>query len=195
MITIIDYGAGNLKSVEKALNFLGYKTEVTDNPDKIKNAEKLILPGVGSFKNSMDKLHERGLAEAIKGVSAPLLGICLGLQLLFEYSEEGDCEGLGMLEGRIKKIPDCGLKIPQIGWNSLNIRGGRLFEGVKNKSYVYFVHSYCLDARDKGVVSATVSYGAELEIAVEYKNLFATQFHPEKSGGVGLRILENFAKI
>lgn len=194
MITIIDYGAGNLKSVEKAVNFLGYKAQITDNLDVIKNAQKLILPGVGSFGSAMQKLIDKGLDTVLKEVKVPLLGICLGLQLLFDYSEESDCKGLGMLKGNIVKIPDNGLKIPQIGWNSININAGRgLFKDIPNNSYVYFVHSYYLDASDKGIVSATVDYGATLDVAVESGNIFATQFHPEKSGDIGLKILNNFA--
>ncbi|MDR0405901.1 MAG: imidazole glycerol phosphate synthase subunit HisH [Clostridiales bacterium] len=195
MITIIDYGAGNLKSVEKALRFLGHEARVTDDCGAIAAAEKLILPGVGSFGNAMEKLKRKGLDRLLREVSVPLLGICLGLQLLFNYSEESDCAGLGLLRGNIVKIPDTGLKIPQIGWNSLRVKGGRLLDGVADGSYVYFVHSYYLEAGEKSIVSATVDYGAPLDVAVERGNLFAAQFHPEKSGAVGLKILENFARI
>lgn len=195
MITIIDYGAGNLKSVQKAIEFLGGSAQITDDLKLIEKAEKLILPGVGSFGEAMNKLKARGLDTLLKEVSTPLLGICLGLQLLFDYSEESDCEGLGILKGNIVRIPDTGLKIPQIGWNSLDVKFGRLFEGINNGSYVYFVHSYYLDAADKDIVSATVDYGAALDIAVESGNVFATQFHPEKSGRVGLKILNNFSML
>ncbi len=195
MITIIDYGAGNLKSVQKAIAFLGGEAQITNDLKTIESAEKLILPGVGSFGSAMEKLRASGLDTVLKNVKAPLLGICLGLQLLFEYSEESDCEGLGILKGGIVKIPDTGLKIPQIGWNSLDIKFGRLFTGVPNGSYVYFVHSYYLDAADKSIVSATTDYGATLDVAAESGNIFATQFHPEKSGGVGLHILKNFANL
>jgi len=198
MITIIDYGAGNLFSVQKALEFLGYKSEITSDLKKIENAEKLILPGVGSFGVAMERLKKRGLDSLLKEIkhkNTPLLGICLGLQLLFDYSEESDCHGLGILSGDIVKIPDTGLKIPQIGWNSLNIKGGRLFNGIKDKSYVYFVHSYYLNSKDKSIVTATVNYGVELDIAIERGNIFATQFHPEKSGSIGLKILNNFGGL
>ncbi len=195
MITIIDYGAGNLKSVQKAIEFLGYEAQITDDLRTIEKAEKLILPGVGSFGSAMDKLKAKGLDILLKEVTSPLLGICLGLQLLFDFSEESDCEGLGILKGKIVKIPDTGLKIPQIGWNSIDVKFGKIFEGVTSGSYVYFVHSYYLEATDKGIVSATVDYGATLDIAIESGNISATQFHPEKSGVIGLKILENFAKL
>jgi len=198
VITIIDYGAGNLRSVEKAMQFLGYETEVTDDLKKIENAKKLILPGVGAFGEAMDKLKKRGLdtlLKEIKDKQTPFLGICLGLQLLFDYSEESNVEGLGILKGNIVKIPNVGLKIPQIGWNSIDIKDCRLLKGIHDKSYVYFVHSYYLDALDKSIVCATVEYGATLDIAVESGNIFATQFHPEKSGDIGLSILKNFAEV
>lgn len=198
MITIIDYGVGNLRSVEKAIQFLGYEAQVTDDLKIIENAEKLILPGVGHFGESMEKLKSHGLDSLLKEVAqknTPLLGICLGLQMLFDYSEESDTAGLGILKGDIVKIPNTGLKIPQIGWNSLDIKGGRLFNGIDDKSYVYFVHSYYLNSKDKNIVSATVDYGATLDVAVESGNIFATQFHPEKSGKIGLSILKNFAEV
>jgi len=198
MITIIDYGVGNLRSVEKAIQFLGYEAQVTDDLKVIEKAEKLILPGVGHFGESMEKLKSHGLDSLLKEVAqknTPLLGICLGLQMLFDYSEESDTAGLGILKGDIVKIPNTGIKIPQIGWNSLDIKGGRLFNGVEDKSYVYFVHSYYLNSKDKNIVSATVDYGTTLDVAVESGNIFATQFHPEKSGKIGLSILKNFAEV
>jgi len=198
MITIIDYGVGNLRSVEKAIQFLGYEAQVTDDLKTIEQAEKLILPGVGHFGESMEKLKSHGLDSLLKEVvqkNTPLLGICLGLQMLFDYSEESDTAGLGILKGDIVKIPNTGLKIPQIGWNSLDIKGGRLFKDVEDKSYVYFVHSYYLNSKDKNIVSATVDYGTTLDVAVESGNIFATQFHPEKSGKIGLSILKNFAEV
>lgn len=198
MITIIDYGAGNLLSVQKAMDFLGYETKVTENLHEIEQAEKLILPGVGSFGAAMEKLRKKGLDTFLKELpqrGTPFLGICLGMQLLFDYSEESDCEGLGLLKGDIVKIPDTGLKIPQIGWNSLHIKGGRLFEHVPDNSYVYFVHSYYLKSKQPELVTATVDYGVPLDIAVESGNICATQFHPEKSGHVGLDILRNFGGL
>ena len=196
MITVIDYGAGNLKSVEKALNFLGAENEITSDPEKIKNAEKLILPGVGSFGAAMENLKSSGIDAAIKkAVSAvPILGICLGLHLMFEYSEESNCGGLGILKGKVGKIPDFGLKIPHVGWNSLNVKGGKIFDGIQSGTYVYFVHSYCISECDEKIVTATVDYGCEIPIAVQSGNVHAVQFHPEKSGEDGLRILENFVK-
>lgn len=197
MITVIDYGAGNLKSVEKAIKFIGCDCEITNDINKIENAKKLILPGVGSFGAAMDKLKATGIDQAIKNAvqkEIPLFGICLGLQLLFDYSEEGNCEGLGILKGKIVKIPDKGLKVPQIGWNTLSISGGDIFKGIDDGSYVYFVHSYYLDATDKSIVTATVDYATTLDVAVQCGNVHATQFHPEKSGEVGLKILENFVR-
>lgn len=197
MITIIDYGAGNLKSVEKAVKFIGCDCEITNDVNKIENAQKLILPGVGSFGVSMEKLKATGIDNAIKKAvekNIPLFGICLGLQLLFDYSEESNCEGLGILKGKIVKIPDKGLKVPQIGWNTISISGGDIFNGIENNSYVYFVHSYYLDALDKSIVTATVDYATTLDVAVQCGNIHATQFHPEKSGEIGLKILENFVR-
>lgn len=196
MITIIDYGAGNIKSVEKAMQFLGYEVKTSSDIDTICASEKLILPGVGSFGNAMEKLKSKKLDGVIKNLKVPLLGICLGLQLLFDYSEESNCAGLGILKGRIKKIPGERLKIPQMGWNSIDItREGMLFKEIKNGSYVYFVHSYYLDAEDKSIVSSTVEYGTTLDVAIECGNIYATQFHPEKSGDLGLKILKNFAGL
>lgn len=198
MITIIDYGAGNLRSVEKALEFLGYQAQVTSDLKTIEHAQKLILPGVGAFGAAMAKLKSRGLDTLLREVKqkgTPLLGICLGLQLLFDYSEESDCPGLGLLPGEIVKIPDCGLKIPQMGWNSLQIKGGRLLGQLPQQSHVYFVHSYYLKPADESIVTATTTYGEELSVAVEQGNLFATQFHPEKSGKIGLTILNQFGGI
>lgn len=201
MIAIIDYDAGNLKSVEKALAFLGEKPVVTRDAATILSADKVILPGVGAFGDAMERLREYGLVETIRQVAAqgtPFLGICLGLQLMFESSEESSgVEGLGLLKGQILRIPDCpGLKIPHIGWNSLSIRpGARLFEGISDGAYVYFVHSYYLKAADEDIVAATTEYSTCIHASVEAGNLFACQFHPEKSGDVGLQILKNFAKL
>lgn len=201
MIAIIDYDAGNIKSVEKAIAALGEQAVLTRDPDVILSAEKVILPGVGSFGDAMEKLHGYGLVEVIKKVveqKKPFLGICLGLQLLFERSDESEgVEGLGILEGEIVRIPDApDLKIPHIGWNSLKFpRKGRLFKGLEEDSYVYFVHSYYLRAKDENIVTATTDYSTLIHASVEKHNVFACQFHPEKSSDVGLTILKNFLAI
>jgi glutamine amidotransferase len=201
MIAIIDYDAGNLKSVEKALQYIGQEPVVTREPDVIRNADRVILPGVGAFGDAMEKLHKYQLVDVIREVTAsgkPFLGICLGLQLLFERSDESDgVEGLSILKGEILRIPKQGdLKIPHMGWNSLHIReGARLFQGIPENAYVYFVHSYYLKAEDENEVAATTEYSTTIHASVEKGNIFACQFHPEKSGDVGLEILRNFAKV
>ncbi|MGB8453649.1 MAG: imidazole glycerol phosphate synthase subunit HisH [Anaerocolumna sp.] len=201
MIAIIDYDAGNLKSVEKALIYLGEDTKITRDKEEILNADKVILPGVGSFGDAMGKLRSYKLIDTIKKVAEsnkPFLGICLGLQLLFESSEESSgIDGLGILEGKIMRIPNCdGLKIPHMGWNSLVIKtGSKLFKGIDNEAYVYFVHSYYLKAKNDEEVAATTHYSTLIHASVEKGNIFACQFHPEKSGGVGLKILRNFAEL
>jgi glutamine amidotransferase len=201
MVAIIDYDAGNIKSVEKALLHLGQEVEITREKEKILGADKVILPGVGAFGDAMEKLEQYGLVPVIRQVAAqgtPLLGICLGLQLLFERSEEAPgVEGLGVLKGDILKIPEKeGLKIPHMGWNSLEFpREGRLFAGVKPESYVYFVHSYYLKAKEESIVTATTEYSTLIHASVEKDNVFACQFHPEKSSDVGLRILQNFVEL
>lgn len=200
MIAIIDYDAGNLKSVEKALSALGMECMVTRSYSDIKKADKVILPGVGAFGDSMAQLKKYELDKVIQEVAAkkiPFLGICMGLQLLFEGSEESSgVEGLNLLKGKILKIPEAeGLKIPQIGWNSLELQNdGRLFRGLRGQPYVYFVHSYYLKAEDETIVRAKTEYGVTIHASVEKDNIFACQFHPEKSGTIGLKILENFAK-
>ncbi|MDF2821922.1 MAG: imidazole glycerol phosphate synthase, glutamine amidotransferase subunit [Clostridiales bacterium] len=201
MIAVLDYGAGNLKSVEKALEHLGYDVIITSDPDEIMNSNALILPGVGAFGNAMKCLEDSNLIPIIKqkiSEGTPFLGICLGMQMLFDESEETPgVNGLSILEGNIIRIPDKeGLKIPHMGWNSIQVKdGSKLFEGIDNESYVYFVHSYYLVAKNSEIVAATTNYSEDLQIAVEYKNIFATQFHPEKSGDIGLKILDNFAKM
>ena len=201
MVAIIDYDAGNIKSVQKAIEYLGEEVIITREPEVILNASRVILPGVGAFGDAMEKLHKYNLVDVIKEVvkrEIPFLGICLGLQLLFETSDETPgVQGLGILKGKIKRIPDHGeLKIPHIGWNSLSFPNkGRLYEGISEESYVYFVHSYYLDAEDKDIVVATTEYGTTIHASVEQGNVFACQFHPEKSSSVGLKILDNFLKI
>lgn len=201
MIAIIDYDAGNLKSVEKALAYLGEESVITRDFHTIEQADKVILPGVGSFGVAMDNLKRYELDKVIHEVcekKVPFLGICLGLQLMFEGSEESEgVEGLGLLEGKIVRIPDTyGLKIPHIGWNSLHLQNsGRLFQDVPMDAYVYFVHSYYLQAKHEEIVKATTEYGVTIHASVEQDNIFACQFHPEKSSSVGLKILKNFASL
>jgi glutamine amidotransferase len=201
VIAIIDYDAGNLRSVEKALHFLNEETIITRDKNIILNSDKVILPGVGSFGVAMDKLHSYDLVDTIRDVienKKPLLGICLGLQLLYESSTESDgVRGLGILKGTICKIPDCtGLKIPHIGWNSLEIKSGaKLFKGIDNGSYVYFVHSFYLRATNIEEVAATSEYSTTIHASIEKDNVYACQFHPEKSGEIGLNILKNFASL
>lgn len=201
MIGIIDYDAGNLRSVEKALQYLGKETIVTRDPEQIRKADKVILPGVGAFGDAMKKLQEYHLDTLIREIAdsgKPLLGICLGLQLLFEESEESPgVKGLGVLEGKIRRIPEGeGLKVPHIGWNSLHLEhNGRLFRNIPENSYVYFVHSYYLEAKAPEIVKASTEYGVHIHVSVEKNNLFACQFHPEKSSETGLQILKNFAEM
>ena len=201
MIAIIDYDAGNLKSVEKALQFLGQECVITRDFHEIEKADKVILPGVGSFGDAMSQLRKFELDKVIHEVAAeqkPFLGICLGLQLLFEGSEESEgVEGLHLLDGEILRIPEQeGLKIPNIGWNSLDLQNnGRLFENLNGNPFVYFVHSYYLQAEDPEIIKATTEYSTCIHASVEKDNVFACQFHPEKSSKWGLKILKNFAAI
>ena len=201
MIGIIDYDAGNIRSVEKDLSYLGEKTVVSRDPDILKSVDKVILPGVGSFGQAMENLHRYELVPVIRDMiedGKPFLGICLGLQLLFESSEESPgAEGLGILKGKILKIPSSpGLKIPHMGWNSLQLQNnGRLFRNIPQDTYVYFVHSYYLQAQEPEIVKAVTGYGTEIHASVEKDNVFACQFHPEKSGKYGLEILKNFAEL
>lgn len=201
MIAILDYDAGNIKSVEKAMQLLGQEVTVTRERETILRADKVILPGVGAFGDAMDKIRQYGLYEVIHEVvdkGTPFLGICLGLQLLFERSEESPkAEGLGVLKGEILRIPETpGLKIPHMGWNSLKLQNhGRLFADLPDEPYVYFVHSYYLKAADEGIVTAATEYGTQIHASVEQGNVFACQFHPEKSSDVGIQILRNFVSI
>jgi glutamine amidotransferase len=200
MIAIIDYGAGNLHSVKNALDFLGAESKITGSASKILSADKVILPGVGAFGSAMNALTASGLNEVIFEVAdkgTPLLGICLGLQLMFETSEEApDVKGLGLFKGTIVKIPDRGLKIPHMGWNSIEVvKDSRILNNIGENPFVYFVHSYYLNASDESVVSTYTNYGERLGIAVEKDNVFATQFHPEKSGETGMKILKNFINL
>ncbi len=201
MIAMIDYDAGNLKSVEKAFHYLGENLVITRDRRTLLEADKVILPGVGSFGDAMNKLHHYQLVDIIRDIIArgtPFLGICLGLQLLFERSAEGQgVEGLSVLPGEILRIPESeGTKVPHMGWNSLSIKpGSGLFKGIPDQSYVYFVHSYYLKAREERDVAATTQYNTLIHAAIERNNLFACQFHPEKSGEIGLKILKNFASL
>ena len=201
MIAIIDYDAGNIKSVEKALQSLGQDVIITRDKDILLSADKVILPGVGAFGDAMQRLNEYGLVSVIQKIvekKTPFLGICLGLQLLFDSSEEAPgVKGLGILPGKIVRFPsDCGLKIPQIGWNSLSQPNkGRLFKDIDDGEFVYFVHSYYLKADNMSDVVATTEYGVTVHASVERDNIFACQFHPEKSSDVGLKILKNFIDL
>ena len=201
MIAIIDYDAGNIKSVEKAMQLLGQDVTITRDRETILQADKVILPGVGAFGDAMGKIRQYCLEEVIGEVvdqKTPFLGICLGLQLLFERSDETPgVEGLGILKGEILRIPDKeGLKIPHMGWNSLKFQNqGRLFANLPEEPYVYFVHSYYLRAADEGIVTATTEYSTHIHASVEKDNVFACQFHPEKSSDVGIQILKNFVEI
>lgn len=201
MTAIIDYDAGNIRSVENAVKYLGHEVKVTADPEEILRADHIILPGVGAFGDAMRRLRSRGLERTIRKAveeKIPFLGICLGLQLLFEESEESPgVTGLSLLPGKIRRIPDGGdRKVPQIGWNDLTFPlGSRLFKDVREGSFVYFVHSYYLQADDPSHVAARTWYGVSIDAAVEKGNLFACQFHPEKSERVGMQILRNFLEV
>lgn len=200
MITIINYGAGNLFSVEKAFSALGADVRVSSTPSDILSADKIVLPGVGAFGDCMEQLNASGLIPAIREGGAhgiPLLGICVGLQILFEGSEESSgVEGLGLLQGRVSRIAAPHEKIPHMGWNALNIaenhREKGLFAGIPQDSYAYFVHSYHALPKDRAIISSTCFYGEEITASISAGNIMATQFHPEKSGDIGLKIIHNF---
>lgn len=202
MIAVIDYGAGNLQSVVKALHFIGCDCTITSRKEELLQADGAILPGVGSFADAMDCMNRSGATEAVRSFidsGKPLLGICLGLQLLFDGSEESPgTKGLGILKGSITKIPsqNGALKIPHMGWNSLEIcQHDGIFKGIPEDAYVYFVHSYFLKAEDDAIVAARTHYGVAIDAAVQCRNVIATQFHPEKSGKVGLQMLRNFVEM
>jgi imidazole glycerol-phosphate synthase subunit HisH len=202
LIAIIDYGVGNLRSVEKAFHFIGSNAVVTSDEQCIKDAEAVVLPGVGAFADAMLSLKKAGMIDVVKNTikeNKPFLGICLGMQLLFDYSEEGGekVTGLGIFKGSIKQLPpDMGLKVPHMGWNSLKIQKEcTLFKGLPVNPYVYFVHSYYLTAEKRDLVIAKTGYGFDFDVAIGRGNVFATQFHPEKSGDVGLTILRNWVHL
>ncbi len=198
MLAIIDYGAGNLRSVQKACELLGATAEITSDASVIANADHVILPGVGAFGDCMQSLHKTGLTDTVIAAAKsgkPFLGICLGMQLLFDSSEESPgVEGLGIFQGEIVKIPkQDGYKIPHMGWNSLTFpKETPLFAGLPENPFVYFVHSFYAKPEDASIVAATTDYCGELTVAIQKGNIFATQFHPEKSGDTGLSILKNF---
>lgn len=198
VIAIVDYGEGNLGSVEKALRHVGCNTAITNDSEAIVNADGVVLPGVGAFDDCIMGLRETGVQEPLKEAVAegiPFLGICLGLQMLFEGSEEGDLPGLGILDGKVVRFKH-ELKIPQIGWNRIDIQADAPhLDGIEDGAWVYFVHSYYVVPEDTGVIATTTDYGIEFCSAVWKDNIFATQFHPEKSQKVGLQILDNFRQI
>ncbi len=198
MIAIIDYGAGNLHSVKNALDYMDADWVITRDPDTIRNADHIILPGVGAFGDAMACMEESGLTEVVKEVALsgkPFLGICLGLHLLFEESEESPgVAGLGIFKGKIRRIPDCGLKIPHMGWNNIECTiDSKILS--KDNPFVYFVHSYYIEPADTGIISSYTEYGEKLPVSIEKDNIFALQFHPEKSGERGLEILKKFINL
>lgn len=198
MIALVDYGMGNLRSVEKALELVGVPVRVTSDPEDLERAAGIVLPGVGAFAQAMENLERRGLSgPLLKAIrrGKPFLGICLGLQLLFEEGEEGGVPGLGVLPGRVPRLP-AGVKVPHMGWNSLRFRKpALLWDGIPDGSYFYFVHSYYVEPAREDLVAATTDYGISFAAAVSTGNLFGVQFHPEKSSSLGLRILENFGRL
>ncbi|HEX2944407.1 MAG TPA: imidazole glycerol phosphate synthase subunit HisH [Clostridia bacterium] len=201
MIAIIDYEVGNLGSVKNALRYIGQEAVITSDPAEIRRANAVVFPGVGAFSNAMSCLERSGLTQIVEETVREdklFLGICLGMQMLFDYSEEGGerVDGLGLFGGSIRLLPqNMGLKVPHMGWNSLHVNDSPLFKGLPENPYVYFVHSYYLDAADKSIVTAACDYGVRFDAAIGSGRLFATQFHPEKSGEVGLAILKNWVSM
>lgn len=199
MIAIIDYGMGNLRSVQKAFEHLGYEAELVGDPDPILSAEGVVLPGVGAFGKAMENLKMQGLIDPLRlflSSGRPFLGICLGLHLLFDFSEEGGSKGLGAIRGKVLRFGS-GLKVPHIGWNSLRMRRNDcpLMEGIEDGSYFYFVHSYYVIPEEEDIVVATSDYGSDFAAAIWSGNIYAVQFHPEKSQRVGLKLMDNFGRI
>lgn len=198
MIAIIDYGAGNLHSVKNALDFLGAKSQITNDKNTILSADHVILPGVGSFGNAMECIRNNRLTDVIREAAdgtRPFLGICLGLHLLFEESEESPgVSGLGVFSGKVVKIPDCGLKIPHIGWNNITTAKDSKILPTSDE-FMYFVHSYYINPNDESLISSYTDYGTKLGVSIEKDNVFAVQFHPEKSGKAGLEILNKFINL
>ena len=193
MITIIDYGTGNLQSVVNAFARLGAEYELTADPARISTAEKVLLPGVGAAGPAMDKLRAAGLVETIKSLKQPVLGICLGMQLMCAWSEEGDTECLGLFDNAVRRFDVSGLKVPHMGWNEIYNLRTPLYKGIEENSYVYFVHSYAVEVNDNTI--AACNYGAPFSASLNKGNFFGAQFHPEKSGEVGERILKNFLEL
>jgi glutamine amidotransferase len=199
MIVIVDYGMGNLRSVQKALERVGAAVVVTGDPAALETSRGVVLPGVGAFGDAMANLQARQLLEPVLRQverGKPLLGICLGMQLLFDESEEmGRHRGLGLLPGRVVRFPESDLKVPHVGWNQLHTRRGKLLAGIADGAYAYFVHSYCVMPAEPTDVLATTEYGIEFASVVERERIFGAQFHPEKSQEVGLQLLKNFARL
>ena len=200
-ITIIDYGLGNLRSVYNALKFLGASPLISESPHDAQQADKIILPGVGSSKDAMSGLKKRGLMEVLKKFLAsgkPYLGICLGLQILFEKSEEGDTDGLGIFKGPVKRFrEEDGIKVPHIGWNTVKAQSSnaKITGGIKDESYFYFDHSYYVLPQDKSIIAGTTEYGLDFTSMIEKDKIYGVQFHPERSQDLGLKILKNFIKL
>jgi glutamine amidotransferase len=192
-VAIVKYNAGNIRSVTNALDRLGVESVVSDDPETLKTADRVIFPGVGEASSAMGYLRTRKLDRVIKSLRQPVLGICLGMQLLCSFSEENDTDCLGVLPYRVRRFPNGDLKVPQIGWNNISGLKSPLFEDITEDPYVYFVHTYYVEKGDETI--ATAEYGLEFSAAVQHENFYALQFHAEKSGAVGARILENFLKI